>query len=139
MTEVSKTAVSLRFFGDELDPEEITELMGHAPDACHKKGESITNFHTGNSHLAKQGHWRIEVDRTKPGDLDNQIQEILSKVTNDLAVWNKLTKKFQADIFTGIFLESENEGISLAPETLKLLSDRNLLIDLDIYFKGNTE
>jgi len=43
------------------------------------------------------------------------------------------------DMFCGLFLESFNEGIELSIETLKMLLERNIFIDFDIYHRGDGE
>jgi hypothetical protein len=68
----------------------------------------------------------VSAGRRTPGDLDSQIAELLAGMTDDLAVWQRLTSVYQADIFCGLFLEQENEGISLSPTTLQLLGERGI-------------
>ena len=74
-----------------------------------------------------------------PRDLDSQIAELLAGMTDDLAVWQRLTSVYHADIFCGLFLEQENEGISLSPTTLQLLGERGIELALDIYAPDEDE
>ena len=37
------------------------------------------------------------------------------------------------DVFCSLFMGSENQGTVLQPETLRLLVDRGLSLDIDIY------
>ena len=39
--------VTLRFFGDELNPDEITALLGASPTAAHHKGQQLTGSQPG--------------------------------------------------------------------------------------------
>jgi hypothetical protein len=75
----------------------------------------------------------VKVARCVPGDLDGQIAGLLAGTTEDLAVWQRLTSAYDADIFCGLFLEEGNEGISLSPQTLRLLGERGIKLDFDIY------
>jgi hypothetical protein len=61
------------------------------------------------------------------------MAEILAGMTNDLAVWQRLTSVYQADVFCGLFLEQKNQGISVSPQTLQLLGERGIELGLDIY------
>lgn len=132
MGELHKTAASLRFFGDDLDPEELTRRLGRAPTVGVRKG-GIWLTSRGAEKTAHRGQWRVTVERRSPGDLDGQVAELLSPLSTDLAVWNDLTSRFKADVFCGLFLNEFNEGLSLSLETLKALGLRGLSLDLDIY------
>lgn len=132
MGKLHKTAASLRFFGDDLDPEEITRRLGGAPTVGVSKG-SIWLTSSGAEKTARRGQWRVSVERLSPGDLDGQVAELLTPLTTDLAVWNDLTRRYEANVFCGLFLNEFNEGLSLSPETLEALGLRGLSLDLDIY------
>ena len=53
MTALSKTAASLRTFGPDLDPEEITNLLGKRPDAAERRGQIIRNPKSGAERTAR--------------------------------------------------------------------------------------
>ncbi len=132
MGELHKTAASLRFFGDDVDPEEITRLLGGAPTVGVRKG-GIWLTSRGVEKTAFRGQWRVTVERRSPGDLDGQVAQLLTPLTTDFAVWNDLTRRFKADVFCGLFLNEFNEGLTLSPETLEALGLRGLSLGLDIY------
>ena len=132
MAAVSRTVVTLRFFGDDLRPDEITLRLGRAPSKSETKGDEWLRP-SGTIRVAKCGSWRLSAADREPGNLDAQVAELLSGLSDDLAVWADLTSRFRADVFCGLFLEEGNEGISLSPQTLALLGARNLELDLDIY------
>jgi hypothetical protein len=125
---LSKTAVSLRFFGDDLNPDEVTQLLGKEPDKAERRGDVRSRGYT-----VRRGMWSVRAGDCTPGDLDGQIAELLAGMTNDLAVWQRLASLYQADIFCGLFLEQKNQGISVSPQTLQLLGERGIEFGLDIY------
>jgi hypothetical protein len=128
MTVLSKTSASLRLFGDDLNPHEVTRLLGKEPSAAERRGDVRPS-----GHIVRRGRWSVKVARCVPGDLDGQIAGLLAGTTEDLAVWQRLTSAYDADIFCGLFLEEGNEGISLSPQTLRLLGERGIKLDFDIY------
>ena len=65
--------------------------------------------------------------------IDAQLSWIFSRLTEDMRVWKRLTSKYQADIFVGLFLENKNRGISLSPDSMNELRRRKLSIGFDIY------
>jgi len=132
MSRLHQTVASLRFFGDDLDPDEITHLLGADATVGVRKGAVwITSL--GAEKVARRGSWRLNVEDRSPGDLDGQIKELLDPLTTDLAIWKGLRRRFDADIFLGLFLKESNEGIALAPTTLEAVGSRGLLLDMDIY------
>lgn len=141
MGELSESAASLRLFGDDLIPDEITVLLGCEPTGSDIKDEprKLSSHLKGQVLLSRTGSWRLSFQRRRPADLDGQIDEIFQILTSDLAVWRELSEKYRVDMFCGLWLESFNEGISLSVETLKLLSDRHVYIDFDIYHRGDEE
>lgn len=132
MAAVSRTVATLRFFGDELLPDEITSRLGRAPSKSETKGEEWVRPSSA-IRIANRGSWRLRAADREPGNLDAQVAELLSGLSDDLTVWADLTTRFRGDLFCGLFLEEGNEGISLSPQTLALLGARNLKLDLDIY------
>ena len=132
MGELFRSELTLRFFGDDLVPEEITCVLGRSPTVgVHKGGEWTTS--RGVTKVARTGSWWLDVPAALPGDFDGQIQTLLATTTPDLEIWAALTTRYKADLFCGLFLKDGNEGISLSPATLRLAADRNLLIDFDIH------
>lgn len=133
MAQVSKSQASLRIGGDELDPQEITMLLGSEPSNSYSKGQELVGKKTGRVRIAPFGFWCKNARKREPEDLDGQIDEILSQLTDDLGVWADVSKRFDVDLFVGLFLEEENEGCILSPESVAKIGDRGIELQLDIY------
>jgi hypothetical protein len=133
--------VTLRIFGDELDPAPVSKLMVCAPTRCHRKGELITNKdgkpywneHTQRYSTRKTGLWSVEAQRHEPADLEAQINEILDRLTADLGDWESLAKTCKVDLFVGWFMARSNEMFELSEGTLTALSSRRIGLVFDIY------
>ena len=132
MAELHETRLTLRFFGDDLDPDEVTARLGLPPSVGVRKG-GIWRTRNGTEKVARTGSWRLEAEDRTPGDLDGQISELLGALNDNLSVWQELTARFEADIFCGLFMREGNEGISLHPDTMMKLGKRNLSLDFDLY------
>ena len=135
MTIVSSTRVSLRFGGPDLDSDEISGLLGGGPDYRHTRGEPMPKGRG----LWREGMWSRQVAVAEPGDLDAQIAALLESLSPDPSVWEALGQRYDANVFVGLFLADSNEGVSLDPSTLQLLSERRLRLDLDIYYSGSPQ
>lgn len=127
-----KSAASIGFYGDDLDPTEITAALGAEPTVGVAKGGQWETK-SGAIKTAVSGSWRLAAERCEPGDLDGQINSLLDRLSSDLVAWRSLSERHRGRAFCGLFLNSGNEGLSLQPETLLRLGERGLLIDLDIY------
>ena len=118
--------------GDSLIPEEVTSVLGGTPTEAQRKGQELRGL-TGISRTARFGMWRLRATETTPGDLDSQVQEILARLTDDIAVWNRLASQYDIDLYCGWFMEKENEGLGVSASTLRELGARGIELSLDIY------
>src|SRR6187402_2148886 len=132
MAHIHETTVTLRFFGDDLDPTEITAQLGRSPTIGAKK-DGVWTTEGGTEKIARTGTWRLAAKDRRPGDLNGQVSELLATLNDDLSIWTDLTARFQADVFCGLWMEETNEAISLSVATMKELSARNLRVWLDVY------
>lgn len=133
MAQVSKSVATLRIMGDDLNPVEITALLGHAPTESQTKGDELIGRATGNKRIARIGLWRLTATPSEPENLDAQIAELLGKLTTDMGVWSKINERYEVDLFCGLFLNQGNEGMSVSPSSLYSLGLRGIELGLDIY------
>ena len=132
---IDHSVATLRFFGDDLVPEEITALLGASPTVSYRKGQELVGRKTGIVRIAKTGSWRLSAARREPEDLEAQTLEILAQLTQDLKVWESLSR-FQPDLFCGLFMGSSNDGLPLSAKVLLSLGQRGIALGLDIYDVG---
>ena len=131
MAGIGDTRLTLRFFGDDLDPSELTELLGGVPRRSWVKGE-IRHSRSGDK-VRESGAWLFSVPDREPCDLDGQFKQLFSELSADLELWRSLTSRFGADFWCGLFMAKGNEGFTLEPDTLAALGDRGLRVHFDIY------
>lgn len=132
MTGIGSTTLTIRLFGDELDPDEVSNLLGAQPSSSNRKG-AVRQSASGRSIVERTGYWRYKAQERKPGDLSAQIRETFGQMTADLEVWRMLSRRFAGDCFCGLFMSETNEGLVLEPEVLDILTARGLTLMLDIY------
>lgn len=137
MARISESVVSLRIMGDRLIPSVITSVLGGVASFEQTKGQEIVSNNSDGKRMAQTGMWCLEAKNTSPENLDMQIAEIFSQLTTDLDKWKILNKKYRIDLFCGLFMKEDNEGLEMSPASLKLLSERGVVLGLDIY--GSTE
>jgi len=131
MAELSETVAGLRVIGDDLDPDEVTRLLGKTPDLARRKGE-VTGA-GGRERIARTGAWLVNTDSSAPGDLDRQVGQLLAGTTDDVAVWWRVADRYRVDVFCGHFMKEANEGMTISPQTLQKLGERGIELALDLY------
>jgi hypothetical protein len=134
MAEIAQSSASLSFFGDDLDPVELTKMLNGQPTYSVKKGDFHTFPPNHPNRVAQTGSWRLSSEYEAGDQIDRQIADILNKLTPDLAVWAWLVRRFKTRIFCGVWLDEENQGLGLTPGTLQMLGERGIKLDLDIYY-----
>lgn len=132
MAAISETHAALRFYGDDLDPDALSARLGGKPSTSARKGDVTRSEKTGRERTARTGSWILSIGRREPGDLDGQVEELLSSLNKDLSIWRSLGK-YQPNLFVGLFLQESNEGIEISPHSLSLLAERGIMLGFDIY------
>jgi hypothetical protein len=126
--EQDEFCVRLGIWGADLDPDEITRLLGASPTSAHRKGDVDPRDQS----TKRSGYWSIKTERSTR-DIEQQLTQLFAGLSSDPAVWNALTSRYDAELFCGVFLAWFGHGFSMTPNLHRLLADRNLIIIFDIY------
>ncbi len=138
MSNISRSNVSIRLFGTELDPEYITQLLGCEPSSAAKTGQKIIKS-DGTERIVRKGFWHLDYGESDEILLEEKIKLLFERLTDNLESWQEVTKNLDlADIYCGLFIDKWNEGFTLSQSLLKNISDRNLTIGFDIYSPTDT-
>ncbi len=135
---LQRACVTLRIIGDDLAPDELTALLGVQPEIGVRKHESYVTRHSGRVRRAETGLWMLGTGYREPPDIDEQITELIGRMSPRLEIWNDLSTKFDCEVSVGVYFKdgSWTGGILLQPHTLRLLGERDLSIDFDMYAPG---
>jgi hypothetical protein len=93
----------------------------------YRKGQVVRGF------MKKTGMWILVADDQQPGNLDEQIRVIFSKLPRDLEIWRNLSLRFKMDLFCGFFMEATDEGLEISPESLRQLGERSITLGICMY------
>jgi len=121
----------LRYFGDTLQPDSISEALGSSPTKSWRKGELWSDKGVGA--LRETGAWVLNADWTGRLALNDQIESLFESLSTDTAVWRKLAQEHHADVFCGFFLGGDSGYSALPLETLESLSSRRLAVHFGVY------
>ena len=134
MDHLQRASVTLILQGDDLDPDELTALLGRQPKIGTRMGETFIG-HNGRTETASTGKWIYSTGYRVPPDIDGQIGELLDSLPASLSIWSDLATKFDCYVALGIYFaeDSWTGGIYLQPHTLQMLGERGLALDFDMY------
>jgi len=126
---IARVRASLRVFGDSLEPDEVSALLGHPPTRAPRKGDKAP----GGRSIEPTGAWILDSRISEKAEVEDHIESILERLTSDQDEWASLTDRFSAVVLCSLFLDQYNEGFELSPRVGKALASRGLVIAFDIY------
>lgn len=134
-------SITLRIIGDDLDPDEMTTLLGCQPDDAQRKGEPILRDDGSVMRTARTGAWRLYLkpDETDEWDCAEAMMLLLRRLPSRAGLWKRLARKYQIDFFVGLSMASRNKGFELPTEIMKYLGDRGINAGFDIYCEADKE
>ena len=126
-----ESAVSLRFWGEALVPDEITHALGVQPQIAHGNGESLPPSLTPPAPL---GIWIYFADESVDRPLGDNILSLLQQLPQELDIWHRLTDQHSGIISCGLRFDQQDCGQFLSAEILEKVGERRLAIDFDLKF-----
>jgi hypothetical protein len=133
MPAISRAIATLRVIGSDLNPEEISSLLGGLPTRAHRKGDDLRKSPDAPVRSATAGLWAVEAQLATPSNVNRQIVDLLNGLTDDLLVWKRIATRYRLGVYCVWFMEEGNEGEEISAETLHMLSARGISLDFDIY------
>lgn len=132
MAQMHESVVTLRIMGDDLVPADVSALLKCTPTTAQKKGDVIVGK-SGLQRIARTGMWSLQSEDQQPENLDGQIADILSRLPANTEIWQTLARSFRLDLFCGLFMSRQNEGLSISPTSMLSLGQRAIQLSLDVY------
>jgi hypothetical protein len=130
---VDEAEPTLCVYGDDLDPDDVTRLLGSPPSRSHRKGDILGAMGS----LARTGAWLLESPGQQSGELESRIHELLSRVTTDREAWHQLSQRHSIRMSCMLTLREWSRGLSLSADLLGTLASRGIQLDLSIYYVGD--
>jgi hypothetical protein len=129
----SRAAVCLRVCGDDLDPEEVTRLLGRAPTRSQRKGQPVLSDSGEAKRIARTGSWLLDRPVGDDVTIDEAIESFLDSLPEDVRVWAALGRRYRVDLLCDVFVKGVNQGFELSPRVLELLGRRGITLGVDIF------
>jgi Domain of unknown function (DUF4279) len=131
MPSLHHSFAALRIGGDSLKPDEISRILGCSPTLSCVKGQIEPS--KGKTIVRETGGWHLDAIGQQPGDVNAHVAQLFRQVNNDVSAWAALSGEYETDLFCVYFMSEADEGLEVATETLKVLGDRGIKLELRIY------
>lgn len=132
--ELEKTNVKVEFsiYGDDFNPDRITQRLNINPEKVWRKGEQVGKHNI----LRKENCWMISTDYQESLDINNQLNlilKLLGSVKEELiTIKNEIMADFRIDIVINIE-DNQTPAIYLDKEVIHFCNDYNIALDFDLY------
>jgi hypothetical protein len=128
-----EACLCLRVCGDELDPDEVSQLLGCRPSRQQRKGEPVRPLAGEVKRTARTGSWLLVCPVAAGMPVADAIRALLGRLPADRAIWASLTARFAVDLICDLTVRCVNRGLELPPEVLGLVAERGITLGLDIF------
>jgi hypothetical protein len=134
--QIQEAHVSFGFFGDSLVPQRVTDLLGLSPTHAHARGDPHP-IRSNPDLRWRSGAWMLDSQQSPDAPLDQHLRDLLDRLEPKAeAIRELVAEGLRASFSCGCFLEKENEGTTLPPQTLGRIAALGADLDLDIYYRG---
>jgi hypothetical protein len=125
-------SVRIDFRGNDLDPPQISQLLGVTPTRAAKMGEAVEFL--GEHSLAKTGLWELRrAVGDDPIDLAEAIRSLFAELTSDMTAWAEVTRRFGGGLMFSIPSPNPVDGAGLSRDIVRAIAERGLSSSVAIY------
>jgi hypothetical protein len=128
--------VSLSITKFECSPSEITRILGIMPSKTWKKSDLIDKRALIKY---KENGWRVSSSLSKNENLKTHIEDLLQIIIPHKAKFRNLPSFCCIELSCCIYVYHEVPEISFSVSTVKLLSELQAEIDVDLYYLADDE
>jgi len=139
---VDLTTVTLCVYGHDLDPSEVSLLLGCEPTRAHRRGDrrptKSPSFPDGFAPPRKQGAWFLTEEVASPKGPEEATRHLLEHLPDDEA-WADLGNRYDVRLSYMITVTEWNRGFDLSKELVARIAGLNVSLLFDIYAEDDDE
>ena len=138
MSHHTTATLSIRVFGESVDPTEVSVALAATPSEAHRKGDPIFVRSKGGEALRRgvhvQGVWVMKADLASAPPLEQQLAWAETFVAGRAAAFDMFRARgYSYDLFVGVFLQRTQMGVCIDLAEYPTLFRQRFKIELDIY------
>jgi hypothetical protein len=126
---IDESGATLVVLGEELDPDEVTALLGVQPTHAFRQGDRPGP----RSPPSRHGGWMLEVRGQAPDGPEVQLRKLLMQLPTSDAIWRELRERYRVNVSFGLHMEAWNRGFTLDPVDLGRIGRMGVPMGFDIY------
>jgi hypothetical protein len=130
--EIDEGEFSLVISSDNLDPNEITKLLGIQPTDSHQRGD----FNKASKIQFNYGRWTYSTNRInfRAGkSCEENFDDFLHSLPNISEAWNQIATKHEARVFICLWMKTWNREFDFSAFAISELARRHLRVHIDTY------
>ena len=130
------TIGTFRVLGDDLDPPEVTRILGLTPTHAHRKGDAHGRFRR------RSGFWGIDSRVPRSGTVAQHCTELLAPLVNRADAIRELQRRaWFVGIHVSTFLGADRVSapIRVDPDVSSRAAALGITIDVDVYPSGRPQ
>ena len=126
---VDELGICLAVYGVDLEPAQVTAILGCGPSSSHRRGEQ----RGPRSPPLKKGAWLLEVRGKAPTSADELLADLLSRIPRDENVWIALRERFDVQLRFAVHMTGWNRGFGVSAAMITAIAKLHAELVLDIY------
>lgn len=129
----SKINIEFSIKGENINPVEITKIIGLSPNRFYSRGDQIKNKPMFRDHSL----WEIETGFQLSFDINNQLKPMIDMLNDKKDIIKNLTIQYDVVISFIVvinFINQDKPAIYLSKEVISFLNEIGADIQFDYYF-----
>ena len=122
--------VSFVISGLELEPDEVSRLLGIKPDYSHRKGDVKKSSRSDDTLIRKNGHWSLRSKLSDYESLEVHLCALLDRLKGKEAAIKSLAEENEIGFGCDLW---ETIGVELPAHILRSIADFNASLGITIY------
>lgn len=127
---MDETRATLTLQGAELDPEELTRILGVLPTRSHRRGDP---FGAGREETRAAGDWMLEVNVAAPDEAETVLSKLFAMLPEGNAFWADLNAGYRVSLDLMMVVKAWNRGFQLSAPMLQEVARRGLALTFEVY------
>jgi hypothetical protein len=128
--------VTLGIQGDDLDPDEITRLLGVPPTFSHRRGERLKPQSRA---PFRHGAWFLEQRGRAPLQPDELTKALLDQLPTAPQCWRSIRERFEIRLVYGVHFSGWNKGFDLPGVLVARIAAIGATMGFDLYAYGEED
>lgn len=128
-----RARLCLRVCGDDLDPDEITRILGRASTRSQRKGQPVMSESGVMRRIARTGSWLLDQPVRGDSTIEEEIDTLLGSLPPEGQAWSTIGERYCVDLLCDVSVRGVNQGFEIEPRVMEMLAKRGITLGVDIF------